>query len=85
MTKGGTVKVYPHGSPKQAANGLVLMLSGNQRAILVAFADKPPFCSPLRDGVMIHPEHGIIMMLGRYDVGPWIEAIKGGHYEIEDL
>lgn len=82
MTAGQKVSVYPHGKPAEAAAGSVVIISANQRSIAVAFEDKPPFCI-CKDGFTMHPQFGIIMLAMRESVGPWIEMVGGGHYEIE--
>ena len=86
MKIGDRVKVYPHGKPELSAKGKVLILSG--RSIAVGFEDKPRFAIS-REGVLIHPTEGIVMMAGRTELngapwGPWIESFNGGHYEIEE-
>ena len=54
------VKVYPHGSPDQAATATVLLFSANQRSIAVAFDDKPPFAVDKSGGMMLHKQLGTI-------------------------
>ena len=79
-----SVRVWPHGDEGKAAVGKVVLISGNQRSIAVAFEHIPPFAfdnGPL--GVGIHPEHGAIFCAFRFEVGPWIEMMGMGHYEIE--
>jgi len=83
MKTGDMVKVYPHGSPGQAAEGKVLIVSGNQKAVTVGFEEKPPFAI-VRDIMAISPRDDMItMFLYRYEIGPWVEMVGGGHYEIE--
>jgi hypothetical protein len=80
------VRVYPHGDESKAAVGKVIIISGNQRSIAVAFEHIPPFAfdnGPL--GVGINPEHGAMFFACRYEVGPWIEMMGMGHYEIEEI
>jgi len=83
------VRVYPHGSPDQAALATILIVSDNQRSIAVEFSDRPPFAVDKSGGMMLHREHGtIVMMATRGELngrawGPWIEMRGGGHYEIE--
>jgi hypothetical protein len=90
MKTGDTVLVFPHGNDKKRAAGKVLLLSRNQRSIIVAFEDKPPFATT-KDGLLIHPQEGVVMLASRavsregFAVGPWIEATGGGHYEIESV
>ncbi|HEY1897037.1 MAG TPA: hypothetical protein VGG62_12220 [Terracidiphilus sp.] len=79
---GDWVTVYPHGKPEQSAVGIVSLISSNQRSIAVDFADKPPFIS-IREGALIGPD-GIMMLAFREAVGPWVEMLHGGHYEIEE-
>lgn len=80
MNKGDQVRVYPHGSPGEAAIGTVQLISCNERSIAVAFPHIPAFASP---PIGIHPEHGIMFFAYRHEIGPWIELMGGGHYEIE--
>ena len=85
MTRGEAVRVYPHGSPDQAATGSIIMISQNERAIAVAFGDKPPFA---KGTVAFHSEFGVVFLAMRTTLngetwGPWIETANGGHYEIE--
>jgi hypothetical protein len=80
------VRVYPHGDESKAAVGKVVVISGNQRSIAVAFEHIPPFAfqnGPL--GVGIHAEHGPMFFAYRYEIGPWIEMMGMGHYEIEEI
>ena len=86
---GDTVRVYPHGSPDQAALGFVWIISANQRSIAVAFEDKPPF-GIWKDGGMAVSPLGITMLATRVELdgqpwGPWREQFGGGHFEIEEL
>lgn len=83
MKAGDHVRVYPHGSPEQAATGLITLLSSNQRSIAVGFLDKPPFAI-VREGMVLGPD-GIMLVAYREEVGPWIELFGGGHYEIEEV
>jgi hypothetical protein len=75
------VRVWPHGKVDQVAVGKVLLISSNQRSIAIAFDHIPPFASA--NGVAIHPDHGVMFFASRFDVGPWIEMVGSGHYEIE--
>lgn len=89
MKTGDRVKVYPHGSPDQSAVGKIAIISSNQLSIAVGFMDKPPFAI-VKDGVAIHPEHGIMLFASRVEIGgepwgPWVEMFGGGHYEIEAI
>jgi hypothetical protein len=84
MKTGDRVRVYPHGKPRLSAVGKVAMCSTNGCALVLLFEDKPPFVSA-SPGFFVHAELGcIVMLLSRYEVGPWIEATHGGHYEIEE-
>jgi hypothetical protein len=88
MIVGQSVRVYPHGIPEQAVTGTVLLISGNQRSIAVAFGDLPPFAFERMPVVGLHPQHGAMMVAMREAIdgkpwGPWIELGGGGHYEIE--
>ena len=84
MKNGDKVRVYPHGTPDQAATGIVKLISGNQRSIAVAFDDLPPFAFEKMPVIGIHPEHGVMLLAMRLEVGPWIELSGGGHYEIDE-
>jgi hypothetical protein len=84
FAKGESVRVWPHGDEGKTAVGTVTIISENQRSIAVAFEHIPPFAfdnGPL--GVGIHPEHGAMFFAFREAVGPWIEIMGMGHYEIE--
>jgi hypothetical protein len=83
LAKGQRVRVYPHGSPDQAAVGDVLLISGNQRSIAVRFDHLPPFAfGPALPHIGVSAE-GIVLLAYRLEVGPWIEVKNQGHYEIE--
>jgi hypothetical protein len=90
MKAGDTVLVFPHGKQKQRAQGKALFVSRNQRSIIVAFADKPPFVTT-KDGLLFHKTEGVVMLASRVAapdgtlIGPWIETTNGGHYEIESV
>ncbi len=88
MTRGDRVRVYPHGSPDQAAIGVVMMISENQLSIAVAFEEKPLFVS-IEEGFFVGP-YGIVMLAARYatpegPIGPWVELDGRGQYEIEEV
>lgn len=72
---GDDVRVYPHGSPEQAAIGRVITCSEDQRSIMIGFPDKPPFVT--------FADSQVLFLGLRYDIGPWIELTREGHYEIE--
>jgi hypothetical protein len=85
IAAGDQVKVSVHGEDRFAL-AEVLICSANQRSIAVAFDDKPHFA---RYPLQIDKRDGRIVMLLRREavenqpVGPWIEVMNGGHYEIE--
>jgi len=91
LITGQRVRVYPHGSPEQAAPGAVLIISANQRSIAVAFDDKPPFVIDRSGGMTLLRDEGKLVMLamreeiGGRPWGPWVEHRGGGHFEIEAL
>lgn len=58
FTKGQRVRVYPHGGDTKAATGEVVIISPNQRAIMVLFQHFPPFTF-VKDGWLVDPDHGI--------------------------
>jgi hypothetical protein len=82
INKGDVVWVHPHGSPAQAAQATVEVISANQKSIGLTLADKPEWVRVLEDGVLLGPG-GIVMLLMRESFGPWREIAGGGHYEIE--
>lgn len=98
FTKGQHVRVYPHGYPQQAAEAVVILISGNQKSIAVQFDDKPPFVV-VKDhhcggGTTFAPDMTqgdpwgpakVTMLAARYDQGPWVEIFGQGHYEIDAL
>jgi len=81
---GDTVWIHPHGSPHLAVEATIDALSRNQRSIAVRLRHKPSWCR-IADGFFVHQEHAqIAMLLYREKVGPWIELVHKGHYEIEE-
>jgi hypothetical protein len=89
MKNGDRVRVYPHGDPGKAAIATVAILSSNERAIAVGFDSRPPFAIGDPLSMAVHPEHGIMLFASReasggVPVGPWIEMLRGGHFEIEE-
>lgn len=79
---GDTVRIYPHGSPDQAATGRVVMCGKHQKMIIIRFETQPPFArSPGPDATF--QALGIFFFGHRHLVGPWIEWFREGHYEIE--
>ncbi len=83
MKIGDTVWIHPHGSPHQAVEAAIDHLSENQRSIALWLREKPIWCR-VADGFFIHQEHAhIAMVLYREKLGPWIEFVHQGHYEIE--
>ena len=84
MKRGDQVRVYPHGSPDQTADGTVMLLSENERSIAVSFDHLPPFVFQKAPLIGLHPEHGVVLLAYRHEIGPWIELAGGGHYEIEE-
>lgn len=84
MTQGSKVRVYPHGSPGEAVEATVLIISKSQRSIAVAFQDKPSFVNTA-NGIFVDPA-GIVMFATRLKAwGPWAESFHGDHYEIEEV
>ena len=84
MKQGDVVNVFPHGKPEQKALGTIVILSSNERQIAVAFDDKPPFATIHRDGMFLTRDGGKLMFFAtREEVGPWVEFMRQGHYEIE--
>jgi hypothetical protein len=91
LKTGDKVRVYPHGSPEQAAPAKVAILSENERAIAVGFDNRPPFAIDTNDplAMTVHPDHGIMLFASREALngvpwGPWIEIFGKGHFEIEE-
>jgi hypothetical protein len=84
MTAGSRVRVFPHGQPELAAVGTIRLISGSQRSIAVTFGDPPPFAFAQGAPMPVHVEEGITFLAFREKVGPWIELLGMGHYEIED-
>jgi hypothetical protein len=79
--------VYPHGLPDEAVTATVDLISGNGRAIAVRLNEKPPWCR-VKNGFLLHEDFRIAMFLSReaiddQPVGPWIEIMGGGLYEID--
>jgi hypothetical protein len=85
MKAGDQVRVWPQGDESRAGTAKVILVSDNQRSCALAFSD-PSRCVNSENGVAIHPEHGIMLLLGRQqDSGPWSEAFHGAQYEVEAL
>ena len=88
IQNGGTVWVYPHGSPDEAVTATVDLISDNGRAIAIRLNEKPSWCR-VTNGFLLHrADYRIAMLLSRealgdQPVGPWIEMMGGGHYEID--
>jgi hypothetical protein len=81
---GGTVWIHPHGSPREAVAATIDLISSNGRSIAVRLHEKPPWCR-IADGFFLHQEDfRIAMLLHREKIGPWIEMVHHGHYEIGD-
>lgn len=84
MKTGDTVWIYPHGSPRESFAATIDLLSSNGRSIALRLHGKPPWCQ-IADGFILHQEDfRIAMLLYREKVGPWIEVVHHGHYEIEE-
>lgn len=85
ITNHQNVWIHPHGKPEQAVEARVELISENQRSIALMLADKPVWVKIVESGVMLFGDgRGIAMLLMRESVGPWIELVGGGHYEIEE-
>ena len=84
MKNGDTVWIHPHGSPQDAVPATIDLISANERSIALRLHEKPVWCR-IADGFFLHQEHGqIAMLLYREKLGPWIEMVHQGHYEIEE-
>jgi hypothetical protein len=82
MTVGDRVRVYPHGSPALASVGKVVVISENQRSIAVALDHLPRIGA---GAMAIHPGLGAVLLIAtRQEVGPWVDLLNQGHYEIEE-
>ena len=85
MGRGDTVMVHPHGSPDQGVKATVDLISGNGCSIALRLHEKPSWVR-IAEGVLLHKEDlRIEMLLMRESVGPWIEVVHQGHYEIEEV
>jgi hypothetical protein len=90
MKAGDQVRVYPHGSPDQAAIGEIVLLSAKGSAIAVSFGEKyVPFMTGAT-GMALHLEYGKMFLATRTILngaawGPWVESFNHGHYEIEEV
>ena len=83
MKTGDTVWIHPHGSPGESAAATIDLISSNGRSIALSLHEKPPWCR-IGDGFLLHQEDfRIAMLLHRLEIGPWIEIVNRGHYEIE--
>lgn len=87
MIPGDKIRIYPHGSPEQAAEATVLLYGSKappEASLILVFDDMPAFAS-IRGGDIGLAGSEIVMFLGHYGAGPWVELFGGGHYEIEEL
>lgn len=87
MTRGDTVWVHPHGKPTERVDAVVDLLSRNERSIALRLLTVPNWIRRnIREGGMfIHVEHAQVeMLLTREVVGPWVEIVGGGHFEITE-
>jgi hypothetical protein len=81
---GDTVWIHPHGSPGESAAATIDLISSNGRSVALSLHEKPPWCR-VADGVLLHHEDfRIAVLLYREKIGPWIEIVNQGHYEIEE-
>jgi hypothetical protein len=89
ITIGGAVWVYPHGRPDEAVTATVDLISSNGLSIAIRLSDKPSWCR-IANGFLLHTQYSQIeMLLMRHaidgqPIGPWVEIVGGGHYEIEE-
>ena len=84
MKTGATIWIHPHGSPREAVAATIDLISSNGRSIALRLHGKPPWCR-ITDGFFLHQEDfRIAMLLYREKLGPWIEVVHHGHYEIEE-
>ena len=84
MKTGATVWIHPHGSPREAVPATVDLISSNGRSVALRLREKPTWCR-ITDGFFVHPEDlRIAVLLHREKIGPWIELVHHGHYEIEE-
>ena len=84
MKTGATVWIHPHGSPREAVPATVDLISSNGRSVALRLREKPPWCR-ITDGFLMHQEDfRIAMLLHREKIGPWIEMVHHGYYEIEE-
>jgi hypothetical protein len=84
MKTGDTVWIHPHGSPGESAAATIDLISSNGRSVALSLHEKPPWCR-IADGLLMHQEDlRIAILLHRQEIGPWIEIVNRGHYEIEE-
>ncbi len=89
MMNGQTVWIYPHGSPGQAVEARIDLLSNNGRSIALRLRGKPDWCR-IDGGLLLHQEDFRAEMLllreaiDGQPIGPWQEIFRGGQYEIEE-
>jgi hypothetical protein len=81
---GATVWIHPHGSPQGAVPATVDLISSNGRSVALHLREKPPWCR-IADGFLMGKEDfRIAVLLYREKIGPWIEMVHHGYYEIEE-
>ncbi len=83
MNNGNEVWIHPHGSPLLAIRATIDLISQNQRSIALRLHQFPVWAHFRDAGMLFHTAHAQIeMLLTREAVGPWVELMGGGHYEI---
>lgn len=84
MSNADSVTIHPHGSPELRSRALVELISGNGRSIALRLQEVPVWAHFRDHGMFVHVHHAqIVMLLTRETVGPWVEVVGGGHFEIE--
>jgi len=84
MKTGDTVWIHPHSSPRESVAATIDLISSSGRSIALSLHERPPWCR-IADGFLLQQEDlRIAMLLHRQEIGPWIEIVNHGHYEIEE-
>jgi len=84
MKIGDTVWIHPHGSPRDAVPATIDLISSNGLSIALHVRAKPPWCKVRDDSLPPQEDFRIAVLLYREKIGPWIEIVNHGHYEIEE-
>ncbi len=89
MNNGDMVWIYPRGTPEQAVEASIDLISSNGISIALRLRDEPSWFR-IRNGLLLHDAGGIEMLLMRESIGgvpngPWRNILDDGRYEIREV